>query len=276
MREHFKHAFEITNNNLFLTVPLVMFMLLLSVYVGLVVWSPGTSDAKWILAIITSFFMITAFIAGWLNMIKETIKPSSPALSPLQQISVGIGAYFLPLAGAFIIASVLMGAVTLLVYKLGLLMFGPLSFDHASLLRAVSSTQEMKVFVESLSMEQLMELFNWNMLFVITSTVFSFLFLLWVPEIMFCTKNPVVALWCSQKKLFGKFKNSLKLFFYLVLINFVISFLSNIAAFSPILYLLVLMLYFYFLVYVVVLVFLYSDREFCNKTENNCDCGADS
>ena len=89
--------------------------------------------------------------------------------------------------------------------------------------------------------------------------------MLWAPEIAFNTKNPFTALINSVKKIFHRFGRCLKLFVFLTVLNFVLSFINTFSLFNPILYFIMTVVYFYFLVYLVMLIFLYYEREFTEE-----------
>ena len=156
-----------------------------------------------------------------------------------------------------------------------------INFSFAQMETVLNSPQEMVNFLNALPPEQLIALFNLNIILMSVTSLFSFLIMLWIPEIIYRCINPLLALFTSIKKIFLKFWKSLILFLYVTLINFVISFFSTFAFTHPIVYMLLMILYFYFIVYVVVLIFLYYDREFKDECEvqeiqDNSDSGADS
>ena len=139
---------------------------------------------------------------------------------------------------------------------------GGLDWGPAQVNNVLSSAVDMKAFLDSLSFEQLMKLNNWNMLFLAATTILSFLFMLWIPEIVFKTPNPFKALVYSIKRIFSTPMKSFKLFVFMTVLNFVLSFINTFSIINPILYFIMLAVYFYFLVYIVMLIFLYYDREF--------------
>ena len=72
----------------------------------------------------------------------------------------------------------------------------------------MASPQEMKVFLDSLTDTQLLKLSQWNLLFMAATSFISFIFMLWIPEIIYKTVNPLIALFRSIKKVFIKFPKS--------------------------------------------------------------------
>ena len=154
---------------------------------------------------------------------------------------------------------------------------GSIDFTAEQIKSAMASPQDMKLFLDSLSLDQLYKLGTWNMLFLAASTLMSFLLMLWVPEIIYNTSNPLLALFKSIKKIFCRFWKSIGLFIYLTILNFIISFANTFSLLHPIIYMLMMIAYFYFLVYVVVLIFSYYDKEFNKQEEeSNSDSRSNS
>lgn len=280
MLKLFKEAFKTANDCIILTIPLVLFMWMLSFYFAFsnaVVNVP----AEIILAFITVLFMTGAFLSGWFFMVQKAIEVSKgvyvldedrakATMNLFKVIPLGIGKYFLSFIGMILLFLFIVTLTGAAVYKLGIHFVGNV-FTQEQLTGALTSTQDMKAFIDSLSLEQLIKLNLWNMLIMGATTILSFLFMLWVPEIIYSTVNPFTALFKSIKKVFCKFPKSIVLFIYLSFMNVIMSFLSTFALQHPLLYLLIMVIYFYFVIYVVVLVFSYYEREFCetdNKNEN--------
>lgn len=268
----FKDTVKTTNDNIILATPLILFMWLLSMYLG---FSKGsmTSLPLILLSFITVLFMTAAFFAGWFYMVKKAIKLSKEVFvldidhsratfDLLKKIPAGIGKYFLPFLGMIILALFIVSGVAALVFKLGMLWIGNLGLDPVQLKGALSSSVDMKAFLDSLTFDQLIKLNNWNLLFMGATGIMSFLFMLWIPEIVYNTKNPLKAIFTSIKKIFKKPLKALKLFLFMTIVNFILSFISTFSIINPILYFVMLVVYFYFLVYMVVLIFSYYDREF--------------
>ena len=288
MLKLFKNAFKLTNEGIILATPLILFIWIITIYLS---FAKGVVDTltEAISAIITLLCMVGAFCAGWFYMVKESIElskkefildddRSKELLNLIKKIPNGIGQYFLSFIGMSIIMLVLGAIFTVITYKIGMHFIGSIDFTTEQIRNAMSSPQDMKVFLDSLSLEQLYKLGNWNLLFMAASALMSFLLLLWVPEIIYQTNNPLLALFKSIKKLFIKFGKSLGLFIYLTLLNLVLSFVNTFSLLHPIIYMVMMIAYFYFLVYVIVLIFSYYDKEFNHQPEkeSNSDSRSDS
>ena len=272
MGKLFRETIGITNDNIIISFPLILFMWVLTLYIT---FSRQTVNSLplLILSSVTVLVMTGAFLAGWFYMIKKAVKLSKQVFvldtdraratfNLVKTIPAGIGKYFLSYSGMIVIGGFIAAVLGACVFQLGTHLIGSLDLNPEQLKNVLSSAADMKAFLDSLSFEQLVKLNNWNLLFLATTTVISFLFMLWVPEIAFKTRNPFMALIFSVKKIFQKFGKSLKLFIFITVLNFVLSFINTFSLFNPFLYFVMTVVYFYFLVYVVMLIFLYYDREF--------------
>lgn len=288
MLKLFKNAFKLTNEGIILATPLILFIWLITIYLT---FAKGVVDTlpEAVSAVITLLCMVGAFCAGWFYMVKESIALSQKEfildedrakeiLNLIKKIPAGIGKYFLSFIGMSLITLVIFALFAICIYKLGMHFIGSIDFTAEQIKNAMSSPQDMKVFLDSLSIEQLYKLGNWNLLFMAASTLMSYMLMLWVPEIIYQTQNPLLALFKSIKKLFVKFGKSIALFVYLTLLNLVISFANTFSLLHPVIYMLMMIAYFYFLVYVIVLIFYYYDSEFNNKPEeeSNSDSRSNS
>lgn len=288
MLKLFKNAFKITNEGIILATPLILFIWLITIYLT---FAKGVVDTlpEAVSAVITLLCMVGAFCAGWFYMVKESIVLSKKEfildedrakeiLNLIKKIPAGIGKYFLSFIGMSLITLGIFAIFAICIYKLGMHFIGSIDFTAEQIKNAMSSPQDMKVFLDSLSIEQLYKLGNWNLLFMAASTLMSYMLMLWIPEIIYQTQNPLLALFKSIKKLFVKFGKSIALFLYLTLLNLVISFANTFSLLHPVIYMLMMIAYFYFLVYVIVLIFYYYDSEFNNKPEeeSNSDSRSNS
>lgn len=272
MRKLLKDTVKITNDNIILATPLIFFMWILSLYIGFSRMTVN-SLALALLSFVTILFMTGAFFAGWFYMVKNAVKlakqvfvfdadRAKATFNLLKTIPSGIGQYFLPFLGMIIFSFVLIAIVGTAVFHLGIHFIGKLDLDPTVVKNILNSSSDMKTFLDSLSFEQLIKLNNWNLLFLSVSSLMSFLFMLWIPEIVYQTKNPFLALFKSIRKIFAKPWKAVKLFIFMSVLNFVLSFINTFSIINPFLYFVMMIVYFYFLVYMVVLIFSYYDREF--------------
>lgn len=293
MIKYFQKAFKITNENIILTTPLVFFLLLFSIYLGISQNAPANIISA-ILLLITILFMVSAFFAGWFFMVKRAIDldkqefiidedRAKASFNLIKEIPVGIGEYVLPFAGALILYTGLLFLLLFIGYQIGLHFIGNPGLNLNEMRSVTHSPDALKTFASSLSPEQLAKLKLWDFLFMGIMSVYYFITMFWPAQIIIKTKNPLVAFFKSLIFTFKNFISALILFVYISVINFIISLIVSYSTIKPITsfvtmlaYLVSMLLYFYFVVYVIVLIFLYYDSEASEKTKNNCDSGTDS
>ena len=273
-----KKAIKITNDNIILAIPLILFMWIINFYS---LFSKYTVDTlpEFLLASVTILFMVGAFCAGWFYMIKEAVALSKKVfvldedrakatLNLIKLVPAGIGKYFLSFVGMYIILFFIQVAVAIIVYFVGVHTIGVLDAVSVQNLQSIAAEQTqntdqaMMAFVDSLSPEQILFFGKWSMLFIFISSAAFFLIMLWFPEIVYSTQNPVLALWRSIKKVFKTFFNSLSLFVTMWIVGFILLFVNTFAFINPFTYLVMSIILFYYSVFLMVLLFLYYDETF--------------
>ena len=246
----FKNAFRLTNEGILLAIPLILFLWLMTIYLTFA-GSVVDTLPEALSALVTLLCMVGAFFAGWFYIVKKTLKiakteyvmdedRAKALLSLMKQIPAGIGKYFVTFLGMSLFALLIFALYGALVYKFGLHFIGSIDFTPAQIKGAMASPQDMKAFLDSLTPEQIYTLGSWNLLFMAATSLLSFLLMLWIPEIIYQTQNPVIALFKSLKKLFVKFPKSLLLFVYITFLNIVISFANTFAVLHPIFYMILM------------------------------------
>ena len=278
MRELFKDAIKITNYNIILTIPLIIFIKLLDLY-SLYSRNNVDSTLKFLIASITVLFMFGVFCSGWFLMIKGAISLSKKvfvldddrakaALNLFKVFPEGVGKYFLSFVGVYFIFLLIQTIATPLVYILGVNIIGGLdaeSMQHLQKLTmdsTMSSGDGMAAFIDALSIDQIVFFGKWSLLCTAVTSVIMYLLMLWIPEIIYFTINPLVALWRSLVKLFKDFFTTVRLFLILWFTGFILLFINTFAVINPFAYILMSIVLFYFSVYFVVLIFLYFDRKY--------------
>ena len=280
---YFSDALKITNSNIILATPLILFTIFASSYL----YIAPANNINMSIVLILFFAMTAAFFSGWFYTIKlainsfdttEFVKPvantpeekeserqteniKGDVFYLLKQFPTGVGKYFLEyffLVGLFFL---LLTFVILFTYKAAYALIGNIGISRPDLFFALSTPETMVELLKSLTPEQQQKLSQWNLFFLLTTTLYSFIVMFWAPEIVFKNMSVLNAFITSVVNLFKKFFKSLTIFAYLMFIYFIISILSVLIS-SKIVGFLLTVLYFYFLVYAAVLVFLFYKKEF--------------
>ena len=286
MRELFKEATKITNYNIILTVPLIIFVKILDLYS---LYSRYTVDStpKFLLASITVLFMFGVFCSGWFYMVRGAVELSKKVfvldedrakatLNLFKTIPDGVGKFFLSFVGVYLLFFIIQLIATPVVYFLGVNIIGGLdsaSMQHlqeVTIDSTIATNQGMAAFIDSLTPEQIVFFGKWSLLFLSVTSIIMYLLMLWIPEIIYMTPNPLVALWKSFIKLFKDFFTTVRLFLSLWFMGFALLFINTFAAFNPIAYIIMSIALFYFSVYFVILIFLYYDKKYIDmETETD-------
>lgn len=286
MRELFKEATKITNYNIILTVPLIIFVKILDLYS---LYSRYTVDStpKFLLASITVLFMFGVFCSGWFYMVRGAVELSKKVfvldedrakatLNLFKTIPDGVGKFFLSFVGVYLLFFIIQLIATPVVYFLGVNIIGGLdsaSMQHlqeVTIDSTIATNQGMAAFIDSLTPEQIVFFGKWSLLFMSVTSFIMYLLMLWIPEIIYMTPNPLVALWKSLIKLFKDFFTTVRLFLSLWFMGFALLFINTFAAFNPIAYIIMSIALFYFSVYFVILIFLYYDKKYIDmETETD-------
>ena len=281
----FKQAFKTTNEGIILAIPLTLFWWIITLYMNFSIKVVDTYS-EMILSGITMLFMTSAFFAGWFYMTKKCVTFSkkhfifdkdknSESIKLLKEMPKGIGKFFL----FFLEACVIIIGLIIIVGSLISLLSLPFLKEITNILITqnvnIYSPQDVSEFINKLPPEQTFELLRpvlkLGFTLAAVPTVFSFLLLLWMPEIVYTKKNPIIALFTSIAKVFKKFWKSLLLFIYITIVQLLASALGPLMLKNPFLYLLIIILYFYIIVYIVVLIFSYYDEEFRSKLPKDQD-----
>lgn len=283
MLELFNQARKITNNNIILAVPLILGIKVLDLYTFFSKVHMDSSS-KVFLAFITVLFMSSLFLAAWFYMIKGAVSlckkefvmdsdRANASLLLLKTIPDGVGKYFLSFVGLYFIIFFIQIISTYVVYYIGVKLIG--SLDSASTQQliqiasdsSVSSNTGVANFVEQLTPEQIIFFGKWSLLFMVATLVIMYILMLWIPEIIYRSKNPLIALFASIEKVFKDFKKTSLIFLILWIMGFILLFIYTFAIINPIAYMIISVVMYYFMMYVAILIFLYYDKRYVDDHE---------
>ena len=283
MRELFRDAIKITNYNIIIAIPLIVFIKVLDLYS---LFSRYNIDSmpKFLIASITVLFMFGVFCAGWFNMVEGAVQLSKKVfvldtdrakatMNLFRKFPEGVGKFFLSFVGVYIIFLFIQAIATPLVYLLGVNIIGGLDdasmqyLQELAINSELTANQGMPAFIDKLSVEQIIFFGKWSLLFMSITSIVMYLLMLWIPEIICCSPNPLIALCKSLGKLFKDFFVTVRMFLILWFVGFVLLFINTFAVINPIAYIIMSIIMFYFSLYLVVLVFLYFDRKYVDADE---------
>lgn len=264
----FKNAFKITFNNIILATPLLVFLFMLNIYL-IVAKNAVSALPSAVLFYLTLFLMFSAFLAGWLYMVKISVdnfkkgKSQEDINEPfklLKEFPVGIAEYIKPYMGFSFLYLLFANIFVVTVYLIGNHFIGNVGITMKEFASATEAPVAMQALLDSMTNAQLLKVNYWYLLVMISVQIFSLGTMFWVVEIMYSTKNPLIAFFKSISRVFVK-PQSILLFIGINVLNFVLVLLNYVSMFNPITYLFMTLVFFSFIVYVFVLLFLYYDEK---------------
>ena len=277
-----REALKITNSNIILTIPLIIFVKVFDLYSA---YSRYNLDSmpKLVIASVTVLLMFAVFCPSWLYMIKGAVENSKKifvldsgetkaSINLFKTMPEGIGKFFLSFIGVYAIFAIIQIVLSPFVYVLGIKLIG--SMDNVVLtntqemaLSAASENNSMAVLIDNLTPEQIVFFAKWSLLFMVLTSVVMFLLMLWIPEILYKSPNPLKALFKSWGKLFKHPFETLRLFLVLWFIGLVILFFNTFSLVHPFAYLFMNVISFYFALFLTTSVFLYYNKRFCSDEQ---------
>lgn len=277
-----KEAFKITNYNIILTIPLILFVKIFDLYSVFTGYSIDSIPKIFITSFVV-LLMFGIFCSAWLFLIKGAVEISKKifvidsdrtkeTFNLFKSVFKGIHKYFLSFVGVYAVFAVIQIILSPVVYIAGIELIGNL--DSVSLtnaqdlaLQAANENNSMAVLIDSLTPEQIIFFAKWSLLFMLMTSVVMYLLMLWIPEILYNTLNPIKALFKSIGKLFGNFAETLSLFAFLWVIGLLILFCSTFSLINPFAYLIMNVVSFYFVLFMAICIFLYYNKRFCKDEE---------
>ena len=274
----FKDALRTTNNSIIIAVPLILFIKIMDLYSTFTLYRADT-PAKFSLAACTMIFMTGVFAAMYFDMIKQAVEISKKVfiidadrtkeiLGIFKNIWSSTSKYCLSFVGAYLIFFGIQIILTPFVYILGVKLIGHISPELLQNIQAVASdSNAVSAFVDKLTVSELTFFAKWSLLLIIVTLVVMFVLMLWIPEIMYNRKNPLMALFSSVAKVFKDFLSSLKLYSTLCLIGFLIFCLISFSTLNLVTYFIGNFALYYFYLYITILIFVYYGKKY--NTEEN-------
>ena len=260
--------FNLTNKYIILATPLILYSLFSSVY--FIISAGNGRIINIIFAIILFTLMTAAFIAGWLKMVNLAVCDSNDTdpNSLIKEFPAGVGEYFLSSIGALLVISFISAGLYFVTYTYGMAQIGNPDISTEAISKALQSTNELKLFLSSLSTEQISKINQWNILILGTTTFIYYIFVLYFPALFMKTKNPIKAFFISLKDLFSKkILKTTGIFVSILVINLLLSTFSALLGANVIMHFILTLLNFYFIVFVSVAVFYYYKTNFVSSLE---------
>ena len=279
----FREALKITNNSIIIALPMIFGLKLIELYT-MFINSSANSNEKLIFGTVTLVLMIGLFAAGWFYIVKKTIETNKKEFimekdkykeifETLKKMPEGIAKYFLSFVLAYLIFIAVQILILPFVVILGTKLFGHLDEGlYQSIQQLAAYNITVNDFVNGLTESQLFYFAKWILLFFTVLLCLSYIFMLWIPEIMYSSRNPFIALGTSIVKLFKNFFSSIGIYLVIILFIIVTLFVMLLLPKHPLTVLFFECLKFYSYMYFTILIFTYYNRKFItNGTQSEVD-----
>ena len=262
MFNNIKKIFDITNTNIVLATPLILYSLITTVYLAV---SANGRLINLLFALFLFVLMTAAFLAGWGLMVKESVTNSEnnePA-SLMKLFTMGVGEYFLSMLGSISVILIFSTVMLVISYFIGAKFIGDPGVSADALTKAMQTATALKAFVASLTQEQLIKINQWNVLILSFVALNYFLLMFYLPALFYKTKNPLLAFGVSLKDLVSRrILKNIGIYSLIFVANFVISILSALFVGHSVMHFLVTLTNFYFITLVAVGIFYYYNNNF--------------
>ncbi|MBR1681393.1 hypothetical protein IJ707_06365 [bacterium] len=272
----FKDALKISYINIIMATPLLLFLLILNIYL-VIAKNAVKALPSTILFFLTLFLMASAFLAGWLYMIKIAVdnyknntEKDFNSFGLLREFPVGIAEYIKPFLGFTLLYVLFADLSFITVYHIGLKFIGSVGISLSQFISATEAPVAMQALLESLTKAHLLKIIYWYLITICSIQIFSLLTMFWPIELMYSTQNPIIAFFKSISRVFTK-PQIILLFIGINLLNLALTLFNYIAMFNPITYFIMTVLYFSFIVYIFVLLFLYYEEKIKSNSNSSTD-----
>ena len=278
-----KKSISIIIDNPILTLSFVIYLIFLTLLLPKIFISQNI--IVFVLTIIVTLLLTSAFFAGWLQMVKTAISNSKKEeRSEEEKIKEFIGikndffaaipVYILPVLGGIILYIVMFSLIVAFNIKFANHFIGSLDFLIEKLNSIPKDTQGLQAFLEALPQEEILIIWYWQILFLFTIGLFNFFMMFFASALYYpekCTTNPLSALKNSFLAIFKHPIKSFALYVFILLLGFIFKTMGVFFSTNVILYFIFMILAIYFWVFVFVLIFDYYEQRFYNHGDNGCD-----
>lgn len=275
----FKEAFKITNNSIILAAPMIICLTIFELYTKSIKFANTGSEFKFLFVLTTVVFMVGALSAGFFYMIKRAIEINNNVLLSgserkkeildlFKRFPEGISEYFWSFSGAYTCYVALEILVIPIVLMLGYKLFGGFNSELLNTLITALSANSDNI-LDKLTDAQLLILFKWFLLFFVIIWFISYFLLLFVPEIIYNTKNPLKAMFKSIGKVFNNFWKMLGLYLLISFVSLLIMILAAVLQNNLFLRICTEIVKYYFCLYFIFVIFIFYNKKYI--TVENAD-----
>ncbi len=278
-----KKSISIIIDNPILTLSFVIYLIFLTLLMPKIFISQNI--IVFILTVILTLLLTSAFFAGWLQMVKSAIYNSKKQdrsdeerfrefINIKNDFFAAVPVYIMPLLAGIILYLIMFSLLVAFNIKFANHFIGSLDFLIEKLNSMPKDTQGLQAFLDALPQEKILVIWYWQILFLFTIGVFNFFMMFWASALYYpqkCTTNPLSALKNSLLVIFKHPVKSFTLYLFILFLGFIFRTMGVFFSTNVILYFIFMILAIYFWVFVFVLIFDYYESRFYNHGDNGCN-----
>ena len=276
MLQLLKLSFKRTNDSIFLSAVLIVFISIISCYLLFAI--PAVDNLyKFGTSIITFVALLAALLSSFFYLVKKSILLSNKSYLFEVDRFYDIKKLFLSIPKGFnllFLPMIEVVGVVLFIYFIGLMIIkyfitkyvGFIDFDCfgiQTIFNPVDLFQQIKI----LSNNELQVILVWFISAELLLNSVGFLVMFWVPEIVYFSNNAFKALFYSLQKIFKSFLKNFGFFLILAILLHIVFLLNICFLANRLTFILDLIISYYLLVFIVVLLFTYYGRKYIESAE---------
>ena len=283
LKELFIKTYQIVKFNLILVQPLLIFLFFSGILLTTLSRINQINPAAVIFFVLT-LEIFCAFLAGWFNMFHKGIelyeKPAKDdtekAMSSLElfkEFFPGIGQHFSRFNLGFILYILMFLLMLNIAGYIGNHAIGiPQSMNPNELISMFANENHAKEVLSKISDADKLRIAKWNLLTLLSTGIFGFLTIYFIPAMICADNTPLKALLKGVKTSFKKPIMTVLILLSFWISIFIVSIINAVSAENFILQLVGLMLFVFCIIYFNMMIFVYFEK-YC---ENSCHSWTDS
>ena len=263
---YFIEAFPLANDLLLLTL-LILGIFVISMYMVVASQYRINTLASLLIIILLSSVLASGFFYTIKNNVDKKLSGDEVNKTNIKNaFSVffsGVGENCLSFVGMFVLFFILATVVifaTVFFADTFLCPVEKIGLSESDLFTLMAYPTQMESFIQSLDAVQKAGIRAWTRAFMISTQAFTFLIMLWIPEVVCRKKNVIISLFTSLKKLFVNFPNSLCVYLTIMFLNYLLALFILLLGQFNILVFLLNICSLYLLIYNFYAIFLYYKR----------------
>lgn len=269
--KYFIDAFSYTNKNFMLLTLMILFVFGVSMYVMI----STVSGVSPVMTLIITIMISAAMASGFFYSLKKSIdieqkNISDEAPSTINTFYSGVGKHYITFLGVislfFILASlVILG--TFMFANTFICDISKIGIDMRDFFAILADSSSMETVINSLNSTQQKCFRDWNRCFLISTQLFTFLLMFWIPELLYTKKNIFTALFSSLKKIITDLPNAFCIYLTILFLNYLVAVLTVFFGYNGTAVFLLSIFSLYLLVYDFFAIFLYYKARYIDIYE---------